>query len=169
MRNPSRRKSPIPFLLLLCTFLPSKLVAQSSAAGTRKTRTSHLPSSPHQYDPATFEPLRAPGFGGVSSPAFFSDGGRLAISGNSVVFLLDAGTYEIERQLFGHPGGITSVKWSKDGQFLASGSIDTLVKLWDAKTGELVRTLEGHPGYVESLDWSPDGSQLVSAGYGMTA
>jgi WD40 repeat protein len=154
-------------LVLLLALLHPQLRAQSTAP-TGETGTTNLPSVAGSYDPATFEPIRAFGFGDVESAEFSPDGQRIAVSGNSVLFLLNADTYEVERQLFGHSGGVLTLKWSPDGRFLASGGADYLIKIWDAESGELVRTLE-HFRRVNSLDWSPDGRQLVSAGYFMTA
>src|SRR5215472_7364506 len=172
MGNSSPRITSLRSSRMLCTFLAAHLAAQSFAASPVEPRVTAPAPIGADYDPATFEPLRALGFGGVGSAEFSPDGEHLALSGNSVLFLLNAGTYAIERQLFGHASGISSVKWSPDGQFLASGGgadFAALIIFWDAKSGGLVRTLEGHPRRVNSLDWSPDGSQLVSAGDFMTA
>ncbi len=112
-----------------------------------------------------FEPLWSFGFGSVVSVDYSPDGSRIAVSGSSTVFILNATTYAIERQLFGHAGLIWSVKWSPDGRYVASSSEDTTVKIWEVETGDLVRRLEGHTRGVRSIAWSPNGTYLASGGY----
>ncbi len=52
---------------------------------------------------------------------------------------------------------------SADGQLVASGSFDGMVKLWEAASGRLLVTLEGHTGAVWGVALSGDG-QLVASG-----
>jgi WD40 repeat protein len=63
-----------------------------------------------------------------------------------------------------HPEGITSVAFSPDGQWLASGSYDRTVRVWRLRDGALERTLTGHGGTVWSVAFSPDGQRLASCG-----
>ncbi len=53
--------------------------------------------------------------------------------------------------LKGHKGTIFGVAWSPDGQVLASGSEDKIVRLWDGPTGKLLQTLEGHTNDVNCI------------------
>ncbi|MBU2509966.1 caspase family protein [bacterium] len=63
----------------------------------------------------------------------------------------------------GHSRWIGSVAYSPDGQFLASGGGDKLLKLWDIKTGREIKTFRGHQGYIDKVAYSPDGRFLASA------
>ncbi|GBG31627.1 WD repeat-containing protein 5 [Hondaea fermentalgiana] len=65
--------------------------------------------------------------------------------------------------LRGHRGSVSCVKFSPDGDLLATASVDGLVILWDGVSGAYVRTLEGHQGGVSTVAWSPDGVLLCSA------
>ncbi|MBI3654914.1 MAG: WD40 repeat domain-containing protein [Acidobacteria bacterium] len=104
------------------------------------------------------------GLGWVFATDYSPDGRRLAVAGPSVLYIINADSYEIEQQLFGHTHGIYAVRWSPDGKYLASGSVDTLVKIWDAESGRVVHTLDGHNALVTSVAWSPDGRYLASGG-----
>ena len=79
--------------------------------------------------------------------------------------------------LDGHEDRVTSVAWSPDGRWLATGSWDQTIRLWDvgslpdsgvqnegSATGP--RVLHGHEDRVTSIAWSPDGRWLASGGGG---
>jgi WD40 repeat protein/serine/threonine protein kinase len=70
--------------------------------------------------------------------------------------------------LSGHTGEVTSVAYSPDGQWLASGSVDGTVKVWDLLAGRELRTLN-HTGRVTSVHFSPDGKRLASGSTDRTA
>ncbi|GFP95701.1 angio-associated migratory cell protein [Phtheirospermum japonicum] len=63
----------------------------------------------------------------------------------------------------GHQDSVSSLCFSADGQLLASGSLDGVVKVWDIAKGELKCTLEGPSGGIEWVRWHPKG-HLVLAG-----
>ncbi len=62
----------------------------------------------------------------------------------------------------GHTGGVRCVRFSPDGEFLATCSEDRTVKLWRGD-GTLVTTLEGNLGSVFAIAFSPD-AELVATG-----
>ena len=66
--------------------------------------------------------------------------------------------------LEGHPLPVTCVDFSPDGQLLASGSWDDMVKIWDPVTGAELRELAGHTGDVQGIAFSPGGKLVASAG-----
>lgn len=59
---------------------------------------------------------------------------------------------------------VYSVCISPDGQTLASGGDDRLVRIWDIARGTILQTLSGHDSAVTGVAFSPDGSKLASAG-----
>jgi glucose repression regulatory protein TUP1 len=58
--------------------------------------------------------------------------------------------------------GVTSVAISPDGQLVAAGSLDTVIRIWDVATGMLIELLRGHRDSVYSVAFTPDGKGLVS-------
>ncbi|KAG6900375.1 hypothetical protein C0993_011725 [Termitomyces sp. T159_Od127] len=58
--------------------------------------------------------------------------------------------------------GVTSVAISPNGQFVAAGSLDTVVRIWDVATTQLVERFRGHKDSVYSVAFTPDGRGLVS-------
>ena len=58
---------------------------------------------------------------------------------------------------------ITTVAWSWDGAYLASGDAEGNIHLWEAQTGVLVKSFKRHRDAVAQLVWSPTTYQLTSS------
>ncbi|NES23479.1 MAG: hypothetical protein F6K41_32315, partial [Symploca sp. SIO3E6] len=67
-----------------------------------------------------------------------------------------------------HQDAVTSVSFSHDGKFLASGSIDNTIKIWDLEKGGEPLTLSGHQSSVKSVSFRPDGKLLASGSFDKT-
>jgi eukaryotic-like serine/threonine-protein kinase len=61
-----------------------------------------------------------------------------------------------------HHDWVTSVAWSPDGRFIASGSSDMTIQVWDAATSKHFFTYKGHGDKVNTVAWSPDGKYLAA-------
>jgi len=62
----------------------------------------------------------------------------------------------------GHSEMVTSVCFSPDGSYLASGSWDNTIKLWRVSDEREIRTIKGHTDWVKAVCFGPDGSMLAS-------
>ncbi|GIV87757.1 MAG: serine/threonine protein kinase [Chloroflexus sp.] len=98
--------------------------------------------------------------------AFSPDGRQIAagsINGN--VYLLDAETGNVQRELRGHDGWVVirGVAYSPDGRLLASASLDGSVRLWNPVNGVERDVLRQRGLRLLGLSWSPDGSRILSS------
>src|SRR5205085_743887 len=59
-------------------------------------------------------------------------------------------------------GNVFDIAFSKDGQGIAVGSSDGIVRIYDGKTNALRQTLKGHTAIVYSVVYSPDAKMLAS-------
>ncbi|MUG91363.1 hypothetical protein F7734_02205 [Scytonema sp. UIC 10036] len=65
-------------------------------------------------------------------------------------------------RLLGFNQGVHTVTFSPDGQHIATGGLDGVVKIW-YRNGQALFTLTGHSDRIWSLAYSPDGALLASA------
>ncbi|MCS7245344.1 MAG: dynamin family protein, partial [candidate division WOR-3 bacterium] len=63
-----------------------------------------------------------------------------------------------------HDDIITSISFSPDGKYLASGSKDKTIKIWSVRDLKEITTLKSHNGAVYSVAFSPKGKYLASSG-----
>lgn len=112
--------------------------------------------------------------GPVLRVAFSPDGRRIAsCSGqgaigraagpNNTVRIWDQQSGAQIKVLTGHSGAVLALDWSRDGKYLASGSVDRSVRLWDAASGEQALALASREGAVQSVAFSPDSTLLAAA------
>ncbi|HYG38582.1 MAG TPA: WD40 repeat domain-containing protein [Cytophagales bacterium] len=89
--------------------------------------------------------------------------GLIASASENQILLWD-NKYCID-SLIGHNNAIKSISFSKDGQFLASASIDNTVKIWSITDKKNIKTFDGHHEGVNKVDFSNSDNYLISAGY----
>lgn len=62
-----------------------------------------------------------------------------------------------------HSDNVLGLRFSPDGETLASAAADKTIRLLDVSTGETLRSLEGHTHHVLAIAWQNDGQTLASA------
>ncbi|UUM20903.1 WD40 repeat domain-containing protein [Mycoavidus sp. SF9855] len=105
----------------------------------------------------------------VQACCYSPDGRWLAVTEGNAIHLYETKHFQRIHSYTGHTAWVTSVAYSSDGQWIASGSGDRTVKLWHV-AGERVLThsYTGHEGSVMSVAFSNDGQWLASGGEDQT-
>ncbi|HEX7735566.1 MAG TPA: TIR domain-containing protein [Ktedonobacteraceae bacterium] len=130
------------------------------------------------WNPQTGEEVkRLQGHDSRVSSVAWSPSGRLVSGANDTTICVwevhaeavAAGNVSIEKPVLtlkGHSRPVTSVSWSSNGHWLASGAEDKSVRIWEASSQSALKVLYGHARAVRSVAWSADGRFLASAGDG---
>jgi WD40 repeat protein/serine/threonine protein kinase len=66
-----------------------------------------------------------------------------------------------------HDAAVLSVAVSPNGELIASGSLDGIIKLWHARTGQELQRFVAHKQHVRALAFSPDSQRLASGEWGL--
>lgn len=72
--------------------------------------------------------------------------------------------FSFQKTLDAHTADIWSVKFSPDGKWIASGSVDSTAKIWNKETGKVLFNLK-QPIGITSVDFSPAGNFLATGSY----
>lgn len=59
--------------------------------------------------------------------------------------------------------GLSMLRWSPDGKFLASVSKNGMIHIWNALTNEIELEITSQDGVIEYVSWSPDSQRLATA------
>ncbi len=94
------------------------------------------------------------------------DGKRFVTTGrDGSLIVWDAETREKLQELTRNFSGVTTVAWSSDGMWIASGHSRGAIRIWDPNSGteQAVLSLSGNGGQILSLSWNPEQHLLAVA------
>jgi WD40 repeat protein len=151
----------------LATLQPHRLGVQALAISPdgKMAASVSLDNKVALLDAASAEPKQYLSQQMPMSAAFFPDVDRLAVCGavRPVLKVWDwANHAPVKYDPLDNSLQLRAVTVSPDGQLLACGGWDKLVRLLDARTGDELQALPGHGGDVQCLAFSPDGTTLAS-------
>ena len=101
---------------------------------------------------------------GINDVQYFPDGTRLAVASATGIWIYDVNSDKAPALLTTDIGGAHNVSFSPNGQILASGCEDGLIRLWDVRTGEHKETFIAEHGRSLRVLFSRDGDTLASWG-----
>jgi hypothetical protein len=130
---------------------PSGQSAPSSSPG----QNSSIPSPQKKSSALSFGVLAVIAIAGIAGITAVQNVDKAPNQNNSPAPVFTA-------VLSGHSDGVSSVAYSPDGWYIASGSLDNTIRIWNAESGRELRTLSGHSDTVRSVAYSPDGRYLAS-------
>jgi WD40 repeat protein len=119
-----------------------------------------------KVDPITSLPDdRVVGYSPNNPITFSLDGKVFASASDKTITFWNPETWTSYRLLKGHTDSITSLSFSSNGNFLASGAQDCTVRIWDCVTGSIYCSLQ-HAKGVKYVAFSPvDSTMLVSISF----
>ncbi|KAK5989429.1 Transcriptional repressor rco-1 [Cladobotryum mycophilum] len=107
--------------------------------------------------------------GSVLSVNFSHDGRYIATGCKGSAQILDLQTGKRADVLkHGSYKWVRSVCFSPNGQYLATGGEDRLVRVWDIATGTIRHNFSGHQDVISSIDFASDGCTIASGSWDNT-
>ena len=101
--------------------------------------------------------------GVLSNLAFSPDGSQLAAATSQGVRIYQPANGQLLKTFTPHVGLVLSVAYSSDGQWLASGGIDSKIYLWRVADWAMVSSVDTAPFKVQSLAFQPGSGRLIGA------
>jgi WD40 repeat protein len=73
--------------------------------------------------------------------------------------------HRLKKKINPHTATVSALLFSRNGRYMASGSLDKTVKLWSSSRTKHLRTFQKHTAGILSLGFSPDGRLLATGSY----
>ncbi len=115
------------------------------------------------FDVTNGQALRTASLTQATRLAYSPTAKQFMVGTDSIAYLMDGADFSTKFKIQGHTSTITSVAFSQDGKWVATGSKDKTVNIRYANSGKLLKTLKGATDTLADLDFSPDGKWLVAA------
>ncbi|XP_019118665.2 chromatin assembly factor 1 subunit B [Larimichthys crocea] len=75
---------------------------------------------------------------------------------------LNKESWSVVKTLRGHIEDVYDVCWTRDGNFMVSGSVDNTAVMWDINKGQKLCILNDHKSYVQGVTWDPLGQYVAT-------
>ncbi|XP_061579363.1 chromatin assembly factor 1 subunit B [Cololabis saira] len=75
---------------------------------------------------------------------------------------LNKESWSVVKTLRGHIEDVYDISWSRDGNFMVSGSVDNTSIMWDVIKGQKLCILNDHKSYVQGVTWDPQGQYVAT-------
>ncbi len=108
-------------------------------------------------------------------PAFSPDGQLLGVVGGddpnptARATLFEVSTRRVARELAGHSAIVQDIRFSPNGQYVATSAMDFSVKIWPVTPPSSFISLEGHSQPVWTTVFAPDGRRVATGSLDQTA
>ncbi|XP_015258010.1 PREDICTED: chromatin assembly factor 1 subunit B isoform X1 [Cyprinodon variegatus] len=75
---------------------------------------------------------------------------------------LNKESWSVVKTLRGHIEDVYDICWTRDGNFMISGSVDNTAIMWDINKGQKLSILNDHKSYVQGVTWDPQGQYVAT-------
>ncbi|KAG7244099.1 hypothetical protein INR49_005770 [Caranx melampygus] len=75
---------------------------------------------------------------------------------------LNKESWSVVKTLRGHLEDVYDISWTRDGNFMVSGSVDNTAIMWDINKGQKLCMLNDHKSYVQGVTWDPLGQYIAT-------
>ncbi|XP_028992735.1 chromatin assembly factor 1 subunit B [Betta splendens] len=75
---------------------------------------------------------------------------------------LNKESWSVVKTLRGHIEDVYDISWTRDGNFMVSGSVDNTAIMWDINKGQKLCILNDHKSYVQGVAWDPLGQYVAT-------
>ncbi|XP_077584219.1 chromatin assembly factor 1 subunit B [Stigmatopora nigra] len=75
---------------------------------------------------------------------------------------LNKESWSVVKTLRGHIEDVYDLSWTRDGNYMVSGSVDNTAIMWDINKGQKICILNDHKSYVQGVTWDPLGQYVAT-------